>query len=201
MANVNQALHLQNAVPFILYFIETLQALCFSSFLCFSTTPLLEHGTFTVISCLSVQFNRSVVSDSLWPQESQHARLPVHYQLPEFSQTHVHRVSDAIQPSHPLSSPSLPAPNPSQHQGFFPVSQLFAWPGESIGVSAPASVLPMNTKDWSLGWTGWISLQSKGLSKHLLQHQSSKAAILWCSVFFKSNSHIYIWPLKNHSLD
>ena len=69
--------------------------------------------------------------------------LVLHYLL-EFAQTHVHRVSDAIQPSHPLSSPSLPAPNASQHQGFFPVSQLFTSGGQSIGVSASASVLPMN---------------------------------------------------------
>ena len=91
--------------------------------------------------------------------------LPVHHQLPEFTQTHVHRVSDAIQPSHPLSSPSPPAPNPSQHQGLLQW-QLFAWGGQSTGVSASASVLPMNTQDWSpLGWTAWISLQSKGLSR------------------------------------
>ena len=87
--------------------------------------------------------------------------LPVHHQLPEFTQTHVHRVSDAIQPSHPLSPLSPPALNPSQHQG-----QLLAWGDQSIGVSASASVLPMNTQDWSpSGWTGWISLQSKGLSR------------------------------------
>ena len=67
----------------------------------------------------SVQFSRSVMSDSLWPHESQHARLHVHHQLLEFTQTHVHRVSDAIQPSHPLSSPSPPAPDPSQHHCLF----------------------------------------------------------------------------------
>ena len=72
----------------------------------------------------SVQFSSSVVSDSLRPHESQNAKrstpgLPVHHQLPEFTQTHVHRVGDAIQPSHPLSSPSPPAPNPSQHLSFF----------------------------------------------------------------------------------
>ena len=66
----------------------------------------------------SVQFSHSVVSDSLPPHESQHAR-PLHHQLWEFTQTHVHWVSDAIQPSHPLSSPSPPAPNPSHHQGLF----------------------------------------------------------------------------------
>ena len=180
--------------------------------------------------------------------------LPVHHQLPEFTQTHVHWVGDAIQPSHPLSSPSPPAPNPSQHQilfqwvnsshevakvlecvaisfskkvfssvqfsrslvsdslrshepqpscpsptpgvdsnpcplsrwchpaissfvvpssscpqsfpasGSFQMSQLFTSGGQIIGVSASTSGLPMNTQDWSpLGWTGWISLQSKGL--------------------------------------
>ena len=67
----------------------------------------------------SVQFSRSVVSNSLQPHESQLARPPCPSPNPEFTQTHVHRVSDAIQPSHPLSSPSLPAPNPSQHQSLF----------------------------------------------------------------------------------
>ena len=90
--------------------------------------------------------------------------LPVHQQPPEFTQTHVHRVGDAIQPSHPLSSPSPPAPNPSQHQGLFQWVNSFTAGGQSIGVSALASVLPMNTQDWSpLGWTGWISLQCKEL--------------------------------------
>ena len=91
--------------------------------------------------------------------------LPVHHQLPEFTQTHVHWVGDAIQPSHPLLSPSPPAPNTSQHQSF-PMSQLFTWGGQSIGVSALASFLPKNTQDRSPSeWTGWISLQSKGLSR------------------------------------
>ena len=92
--------------------------------------------------------------------------LPVHHQLPEFTQTHVHRVSDAIQPSHPLSSASPPAPNPSQHQSF-PMSQLFTWGGQRPYWSFSFSISPsMNTQDQSpLGWTGWISLQSKGLSR------------------------------------
>ena len=90
--------------------------------------------------------------------------LPVHHQLPEFTQTHVHWVGDAIQPSHPLLSPS-PTFNLSQHQGLFKMSQISASGGQSFGVSASTSVLPMNTQDSSpLGWTGWISLQSKGLS-------------------------------------
>ena len=79
------------------------------------------------------------------PMNHSTSGLPVQHQLPEFTQTHIHRVSDAIQPSHPLSSPSPPAPNPSQHQSF-PVSQLFPWGGQSTGVSALASVLPRNPR-------------------------------------------------------
>ena len=75
------------------------------------------------------QFSRSVVSDSLWPHESQHARPPYPSPAPEFTQTHIHWVGDAIQPSHPLSPPSPPAPNPSQHQG------LFQWVNSSHEVS------------------------------------------------------------------
>ena len=104
--------------------------------------------------------------------------LPVHHQLPEFTQTQAHWVSDAIQPSHPLSSPSPPAFIHSQHQG------LFQWVSSShqmakvLGVSASASVFPVNIQDrFPLGWTGWISLQSKGLSreevKRLIQNHTS----------------------------
>ena len=90
---------------------------------------------------------------------------PVHHHLPEFTQTHGHRVRDAIQPSHPLLSPSTPAPNPSQHQSF-PTSQLFAWRGLSTRVSALASSLPKKSQGWSPSeWIGWISFQSKGLSR------------------------------------
>ena len=90
--------------------------------------------------------------------------LPVDHQLPDFTQTHVHWVGDAIQPSHPLSSPSPPAFNLSQHHGLFKtVSSLH---GRNIGVSVSASVLPMNIQDWfPLGLTGWICLQSRELSR------------------------------------
>ena len=92
--------------------------------------------------------------------------LPVHHQLLEFTQTHDHRVSDAIQPSHPLSSPSPPAPKSLPASESFPMSQLFAWGGQSTGVSALASFLPKKYQGWSpLEWTGWISLQSKGTIK------------------------------------
>ena len=111
-------------------------------------------------ACMSIFSSvQSVCPTLCHPMNRSTQGLPVHHHLPESTQTHVHRVSDAIQPSHPLSSPSPPAPNPSQHKGFFPMSQLFAWGGQSIRVSGLASVPPMNIQDWSpLGWIGWTSL-------------------------------------------
>ena len=145
--------------------------------------------------------------------------LPVHHQLPEFTQTHVHRVGDAIQPSHPLSSPSPPAPNPSHQSIFqwvnsshevasesFPMSQLFTWGGQSIGVLALASVLPMNIQNWSpldclvyLQWTGWISFQSKGHSRvfsntTVQKHQFLALSFLHSPTLTSIHDH-----RKNHS--
>ena len=114
----------------------------------------------------SVQFSHSVVSDSLWPHESQHARPPCPSPTPG-----VHSNSrPSSQWCHPaISSSVIPfssCPQSPPASGSFPMSQLFTWGGQSIGVSASASVLPMNTQDQSpLEWTGWISLQSKGLSR------------------------------------
>ena len=100
------------------------------------------------------------------PMDHSTPGLPVHHQLSEFTQTHVHWVGDAIQSSHPLLSPSPPAFNLSQHQALFQWVSSSHQVAKSIGVSASASVLPMNIQDWfPLGWTGWISLQSKGLSR------------------------------------
>ena len=122
--------------------------------------------------------------------------LPVHHQLPEFTQTRVHRVSDAIQPSHPLSSPSPPAPNPSQHQSF-PMSQHFAWGGQSTGVSALVSFLPKNTQGLSpLEWTGWISLQSMGLSRVFSNTTVQKHRFFGAQLSSQSNSHIHTWLLE-----
>ena len=148
----------------------------------------------------SVQFSRSVVSSSFQVNHSTPG-LPVHHQLPEFTQTHVHRVGDASQPSHPLSSSSPPVLNLSQHQGLFKWV-LFASGGQSIGVSASASVLPINTQDWSpLGWTGWISLQSKGLSRVFSNTTAQKHQFFGTQLCSQSNSHIHTWLWKNHSLD
>ena len=91
------------------------------------------------------------------PMDCSTPGLPVHHQLPEFTHTHVYWIIDAIQPSHPLSSPSPPAPNPSQHQGLFPMSQLFAWGGQSTGVSALATFLPKKSQCWfPPGWNGMV---------------------------------------------
>ena len=122
--------------------------------------------------------------------------LPAHYHLPEFTHTNVHRVSDAIQPSHPGSSPSPPVPNLSQHQSF-PMSQLFAWGGQSTGVSALVSFLPKKSKGWSPSeWTGWISLQSKGLSRVFSNTTVQKHQFFGAQPSLQSNSHIHTWPLE-----
>ena len=114
--------------------------------------------------------------------------LPVHHHVTEFTQTHVHQVGDAIQPSHPLSSPLPPAPNPSQCQSF-PMSQLFAWGGQSTGVSALASFLPKNTHGWSPSeWTGWISLQPKGLSRVFSNTTVQKHQFFGAQLSSQSNS-------------
>ena len=114
----------------------------------------------------SVQFSHSVMSDSLQPHELQHARPPCPSPIP--------RVHPNPHPSswwcHPTTSsfvvPFSSCPQSFLASGTFPMSQLFASGGQSIGVSASISILPMNTQDWSpLGWTGWISLQSKGFSR------------------------------------
>ena len=119
--------------------------------------------------------------------------LPVHHQLPEFTQTHAHRVGDAIQPSHPPSSPSPPAPNPSQHQG------LFQWVNSSHQVT---KVLQFQLQHQSfqgrspLGWTSWISLQSKGLSRVFSNTTVQKHQFFGTQLSSLSNCHIHTWPLE-----
>ena len=148
------------------------------------------------------QFSWSVVSDSLRTHESQHAMPPCSSPSPG-----VHSDSCPYSPGcHPaiLSSviPFSSCPQSLPASESFPMSQLFTQDGQSTGVSASASVLPMNIQDWlPLGWTGWLSLQSKGLSR-VFSHHSSKASILWCSAFFMAQlSHPYMTTGKNHSSD
>ena len=139
----------------------------------------------------SVQSSCSAMSNSLRPHNCSTPGLPVHHHLPEFTQTHVRRVRDAIQPSHPVSSPSPPTFNLSQHQGLFKC-QFFAAGGQSIGVSASASVLPMNIQDrFPLGLTGWISLQSKGLSRVFSNTTVQKHQFFGVQPSSHSNSYIH----------
>ena len=149
----------------------------------------------------SVQFSHSVVSYSLRPHELQHSRPPCSSPTPG-----VHPNPCPLSRwCHPtISSSVIPfssCPQSFPASGSFQMNQLFASGGQSIGVSALTLVLPMNSQDWSpLGWTGWISLQSKGLSSHL-QHHSSKASILCCSAFFIGQlSHPYMITGKTIAL-
>ena len=148
---------------------------------------------------LSVQFS-SVTQSCLTlcnPMNRSTPGHPVHHQLPEFTQTHVHQVSDAIQPSHPSVIPFSSCPQSLPAPGSFPMSQPFAWGGQSTGVSVSASVLPMNIQDWfPLGWTGWISLQSKGLSRVFSNTTVQKHQFFGAQLSSQSNSHIHTWPLE-----
>ena len=158
----------------------------------------LAGGFFTSFS--SVQFSCSVVSDSLRPYELQHARPPCLSPTPRVfsnscpSSRWCHSaISSSVVPFSSCPQ-SLPA------SGSFPVSQLFASGGESIQVSASASVLPMNTQDWSpLGWTGWISLQSKGLARVFSNTTVQKHPFFGAQLSSVQLSHPHMslqpWPL------
>ena len=141
------------------------------------------------------QISRSVVSDSLWPHELQHTRPPCVSLTPRVHSN-----------SHPLSRWCHPAisssviPFSSCPQSFpasesFPMSQLFASGGQNIGVSALASLLPKKSQGWSPSeWTGWISLQSKGLSRVFSNTTVQKHQFFGVQLSSQSNSHIHTWP-------
>ena len=145
----------------------------------------------------SVQFSGSVVSNSLRPHESQHSRPSCPSPTPR-----VH--SDSCPSSrwcHPATSSSIvpfsSCPQSLPASGSFPMNQLFAWGGQSIGVSASTSVLAMNTQDSSpLEWTGWISLQSKGLSRVFSNTTVQKHQFFNAQLSSQSNSHIHTWLLE-----
>ena len=145
---------------------------------------------------VSVRFSHSGVS-LCDPTNCSTPGFPVHNQLPEFAQTQVHPVGDAIQPSHPLYCPLLPLPSifPSIRV-FSKMSQFFASVSQSTGASASASVLPVNIQDcFPLGWTGWISLQSRGLSS-VFSNTTSPLSFLQNPNLTSIHDH---W--KNHSFD
>ena len=144
-----------------------------------------------------VQFSCSVVSDSLQPHEPQHARPPCPSPTPR-----VHPNSCALSWwCHPtISSSVVPfssCPQSFPASGSFQMSQLFTSGGQSIGISASTSVLSMNTQDWSpLGWAGWISLQSKGLSRVFSNTTVQKHQFFCTQLSLWSNSHIHTWLLE-----
>ena len=144
----------------------------------------------------SVQFSSSIVSDSLQPHELQHARPPCPSPTPGVypnscpSSWWCHRAisSSVVLFSCPQSFPA---------SGSFPVSQLSSWGGQSIGVLASVSFLPKNTQDWSpLGWTGWISLQSKGLSTVCSNTTVQKHQFFSAQLSLQSNFHTHTWLLE-----
>ena len=145
----------------------------------------------------SVQFSRSVESDSLRPHKLQHARPHYTSATPGVypnscpsSWWYIPNISFSVGPFSSCPQ-SLPA------SWSLPMSQLFPWGGQSIGVSASASVLPMNTQDWSLlGWTGWIFLQSRGLSRVFSNTTVQNHQFFGAQLSSQSNSHIYTWPLE-----
>ena len=157
-----------------------------------------RHNAIThLVDYSSVQLDHSVMSNSLRPYESQHARPPCPSPTPG--------VHSNLCPSsrwcHPAISSSVisfsSCPQSLAALGFFPMSQLFTWGGRSIGISASASALPMNTQDWSpLGRTGWISLQSKGLSSVFSSTAVQKHQFFRAQLSSQSNSHIHTWPLE-----
>ena len=150
---------------------------------------------YVIASLSSVQFSRSVMSDSLRPHESEHARPPCPSPTPG-----VHSDSHpSSQWCHPAISSSIvpfsSCPQSLPASESFPTSQLFAWGVQSTGVSALASVLPKKSQGWSPSeWTSWISLQFKGLSRVFSNTTVQKHQFFSAQPSSQSNSHIYTWP-------
>ena len=146
---------------------------------------------------ISVQFSLSVVSDSFWPHGLQYARCLYLSPTPRVYSNSC-PLSKWCHPA--ISSSVLPFSSLLQSfpaSGSFPMSQFFTSGSQSIGASALASVLPTNTQDWfPLGWTGWISLQSKGLSRVFSNTTVQKYQFFGAQLSSQSNSHIHTWPLE-----
>ena len=149
------------------------------------------------LALLVSQFSRLVVSNSLRPHESQHARPPCPSPTP--------RVYSDSCPSSPWCHPAISSsvipfsscPQSLPASKSFPMSQVFSWGGQSTGVSASESVLPVNTRGWSpLEWADWISLQSRGLSRVFSNTTVQKLQFFSAQFSSQSNSHIHTWPLE-----
>jgi len=144
-----------------------------------------------------IQFSRSVMSDSLRPHESQHTRPPCPSPTPQVH-SDSHPSSQLCHPA--ISSSVVPfssCPQSLPASESFPMSQLFAWGGQSTGVSALASFLPKKSQGWSPSeWTGWISLQPKGLSRVFSNTTVQNHQFFSAQLSSQSNSHIHTWPLE-----
>ena len=164
------------------------------------SNSLPPHGLLTCKALLPMIFSRQESVSSVAqlcltlcnPMNPSTQGLPVHHQLLEFTQTHVHQVGDTIQPSYPLSSPSPPASNPSQHQSLSNVSTLHMRCPKYWSFSF--SISPFNEYPGLIFRMDWLDLLAvQGTLKSLLQHHSSEASILWCSAFFTVQlSHPYM---------
>ena len=130
------------------------------------------------------------------PMDCSTKGYPVHHQLPELKEPHVHWVQDAIQPTHPQSIPFSSCIQSFSASGSFLRSQFFPSGGQSTGVSASASIFPMNIQDWfPWGLTGWISLESKELSRATLNTTLQKHQFFGAQLSLCSKSHIHTWLL------
>ena len=154
-----------------------------------------HYRTFSkIFCCCSVAKSCLTLCD---PMDCSTPGFPLPHYLPEFAETHVHWIGNAIQPSYPLLSPSSPALKSFPASRSFPMSQLFASGGQSIGASASALVLPVSIQGWfPLGWTGLISLLSKGLSRIFSNTTVWKHQFFGAQPSLWSNSHICTWLLK-----
>ena len=156
-----------------------------------STVIFFAEGKSSSFSCLVCPILCS-------PMDCSTPSLPVHHQLPEFPQIHVHWVGDAIQPSHPLSPPFPPAFNIAQHQGLFQwvvllhqVAKVLDW---TFSFSISTSNEYSGLLSFRMGWLDFVIVQ--GTLKRILQHHSLKVSVLQCSVFLWSNCHIHTWLLE-----
>ena len=175
--------------------IQLLEPILYAEACSFCTALLMSWRWKYLVFVSSVQFSRSVVSDYLRPNESQHARPPcpsptpaVHSNSCPSSRWCHPTISSSVVPfsSYPQSLPASES---------FPMSQLFTWDGQSTGVSASASFPPKKSEGWSPSeWTGWISLQSKGLSRVFSNTTVQKHQFFSAKLSSQSNSHIHTWP-------
>ena len=177
-------------------YVHVIKQLLTSHFISFQFLLPTDVVSWVLGACFSVKFSSSVMSDSATPW-TQHTRPPCPTPTPG---VYSNSCPSSCWCRPAISSSVIPfssCPQSFPAWGSFPMNQLFPWGGQSTGVSASASVLPMNTQDWSpLGWTGWISSRSKGLSRVFSNTTVQKHQFFGAQLSSQSNSHIHTWPLE-----